>query len=600
MGNTLMSLLVKLGLDSAELDSGLGTAETKAGASAKKIGGSMVSAGKKMTLGLTLPIIGAGVAAGEFAVDLQESQNAVNVVYGDAAAIIDEYGKTVATTAGLSRAEFNQLGAVTGAFLKNVGFDAAGAAEKTIQLTERASDMASIFNTDVSQALNAIQSGLKGEFNPLEQFGVKLNAAAINARALEMGLADANGELNDSAKATAALALVMEQTEQFAGDFAATSGDLANASKIMKAQFIDTAAALGTQLLPIGLKIVQFISDLVAKFSALTPAQQKTILIIGGIVAAIGPLITIIGGLITAFGAISAFIAGPVGIALGGLILPILAIVAVVALLAAAWKNNWGDIQGKTAVAVAWIKSTVGKFLATIKAWWDQNGAAIKASVSEAWEVVTMIFRSVVFILRSIFNAFKSAFEGDWRAFGGFLREAWTETWELIKRVLKLAWISIKGIVRNLISNVVSFFRNTDWAAVGRSIVIGIGRGLSAMIGWLAGRARAIASAALNAAKGFLGIHSPSAAFGELGKFSAIGFGEAFEKTMKGFQPSMAVAMIGPDLSDVNVPASRIPASVGDPQAGGTSKTVQIETVNINNGMDLQEFEARIRRVLGG
>ena len=598
MGNTLMSLLVKLGLDSAELDGGLKGAESKGIESAKKIGGSMVSVGKKMSIGVTLPILGAGVAAGKFAMDLQESQNAVNVVYGEASSVIDGYGKTVATTAGLARADFNQLSAVTGAFLKNVGFDAEGAANKTIMLTERASDMASIFNTDVSQALNAIQSGLKGEFNPLESFGVKLNAAAINSRALEMGLADANGELNDSAKATAALALVMEQTEQFAGDFAATSGDLANASKIMKAQFIDTAAALGTQLLPIGLKIVQFISDLVAKFSALSPAQQKTILIIFGIVAAIGPLITIIGGLISAFGAIAAFIAGPVGIALGGLILPILAIVAVIALLAAAWKNNWGDIQGKTAVAVAWIKEKVQGFLDAIRGWWAEHGAAIISRVTAMWNGIKSIIDRVLSIIKTVFSAWKSAFEGDWTAFGEKLRVAWDQAWSLIKDVLSAAWAAIKVIVGNLITNVVSTFKNTDWAAVGRAIVTGIGNGLASMISWLVGKAIAVASAAYEAAKGFLLSDSPSKKFAELGKFSAMGFGLGFEKTMKGIQPTMAVAMIGPDISNQRIPAAGRPAFGADPR--GSKQPIQIGPNYINSGMDMLEFEAKIRSILNG
>ena len=330
---TAATIAARLTLDTKSYDSALKNAAKKTSETALNIGAAMTRAGAAMTAGLTLPIVGAGIAATKMAVDLQESQNAVNVVFGESAEIISQYGDTVAQTAGLSQAEFNQLSAVTGAFLKNVGFDAAEAANETIKLTERASDMASIFNTDVSQALNAIQSGLKGEFNPLEQFGVKLNAAAIEARALAMGLADADGNISDSAKSTAALALVMEQTEQFAGDFAATSGDLANATKIAKAEFTDAAAALGTNLLPIGLKIVEFLSGLIDKFNALTPEQQKNILVVLGIVAAIGPLVTIIGGLITAFGAIIPVVTAIAGVLTFPLIAIILAVVAVVAFL---------------------------------------------------------------------------------------------------------------------------------------------------------------------------------------------------------------------------------------------------------------------------
>ena len=170
--------------------------------------------------------------------------------------------------------------------------------------------MASIFNTDVSQAFGAIQSAIKGEFNPLEQFGVKMNAAMIEAKALEMGLADATGEITDSAKATAALALVMEQTEQYAGDFANTSDGLANSTKIVKADLANLSAQMGTQLLPIALKIVTAFSGVVDKFTAMSPAGQTAVLAFAGILAAAGPVLTIVGQLMVIVPKLSGFISG--------------------------------------------------------------------------------------------------------------------------------------------------------------------------------------------------------------------------------------------------------------------------------------------------
>lgn len=105
--STVATLWVKLGLDSKGYADGLSKAADKT----MKAGATMMKVGAAATAGLTLPIIGAGVAATKMAIDLQESQNAANVVFGEAIGIMDDYGKTVATTAGLSRAEFNQLGA---------------------------------------------------------------------------------------------------------------------------------------------------------------------------------------------------------------------------------------------------------------------------------------------------------------------------------------------------------------------------------------------------------------------------------------------------------------------------------------------------------
>jgi len=514
---SIATIWVKLGLDSKGYSGGLDEATRKTGKAAQQMGKKLTGIGVGLTAGLTAPIVGAGIAAGKMAVDLQESQNAVNVVFGEAADIMDAYGETVATTAGLSRAEFNQLGAVTGAFLKNVGFDTAQAAEETIKLTERASDMASIFNTDVSQALEAIQSGLKGEFNPLEQFGVKLNAAAISARAMEMGLADANGELSDAAKAQAALALVMEQTDQFAGDFANTSDQLANSTKIAKAEFTDAAAALGTELLPIGLEIVRFLRGLIDRFRELSPEQQKTILIVAGVVAAIGPLVTIIGTLTTVVGAVIPVFAAIAGVLIGPVGIAIAAIAAAVAGLYFAWRKNFLGIRD------------------TLNAVWTS--------------------------IKYIFAAFKAAFEGDWYAFGENIRKAWDTMWGLIVDRLSSFGSAIRDGIGHIIDSIKRAFRDVNWGDIGKNIVLGVGNKITEWTGWLRDRAVRAAQAAFDAVKGFLGVGSPSKLFGELGKFSAIGFGQGFENTMAKMQPSMNMAIVGSPSASVG---AAIPSGNGE------------------------------------
>jgi len=516
---TAATIAAKLTLDSKDYDSNLANADKKASdfkSKMSKIGTEMTKIGTGMTAGLTLPIVGAGTAAVKWASDLEESANAVNVVFGDAAGIIKDYSNQSAQMVGMSSADFNQLSAVTGAFLKNVGFDMEGAANETINLGERASDMASIFNTDVSQAMNAIQSGLKGEFNPLEQFGVKMNAAGIEAKALAMGLADAEGNINDNAKAQAALALIYEQTEQFAGDFKNTSDGLANSTKILKADFQNQAAAIGQQLLPIALQLMNTISGLLERFKALTPEQQKTILVVLGIVAALGPLITVIGGVISGVSAMAGVfsaVAGAIGIAVGPLLLIIAAVIAIVVLLALAWKNNWGDIQGKTKAVTEWIKNAINNFVTTIQTWWTAHGEKVVAIATALWDAVKSVFQFAIDIIKGIFDAFKSALEGDWYSFGEKLREVWDKVWAAIKTAVETAWPLIKAAVKKIIDSVISFFKDTDWGEVGSNIIKGIANGLKNAVGFLKDAAAAAAKAALDAAKGFLGIESPSKVF---------------------------------------------------------------------------------------
>ncbi len=183
--------------------------------------------------------------------DLTESMNAVNVVFGDAADTIFRFGEGAASQVGLARSEVNQLAAQTGALLMNFGLTAQEAADETVNLTRRAADLASVFNTDVSSAMVAIQAALRGETEPIRRFAVTLDDASIRAKAVELGLAATTGEVTRQEKALAALRLIYEQTDRVAGDFVNTQDELANQQRILKAETENLQAELGAMFLPL-------------------------------------------------------------------------------------------------------------------------------------------------------------------------------------------------------------------------------------------------------------------------------------------------------------------------------------------------------------
>lgn len=189
--------------------------------------------------------------------DLGESVNAVNVIFGDSAGKILDWGKTASTQAGLSQRAFQQLATPLGAMLKNAGFDMDEVADKTIDLTRRAADMASVFNTDVEDALAAIQAGLRGELDPLEKYGVKLSAATVEQKALAMTGKNTAASLTETEKAAARVALIFEQTNVVAGDFVNTSDQLANKTRIQNARMEELQATIGQKLLPVQMAITE-------------------------------------------------------------------------------------------------------------------------------------------------------------------------------------------------------------------------------------------------------------------------------------------------------------------------------------------------------
>jgi hypothetical protein len=548
---TIATLAIKLIGDIKDYTSAMTEAESKAKATASKIGedlknigGKITSLGKTATVGLTLPIVGLGALAVSAASDLSETQNKVQVVFGNMSDSVLEWSKTSATALGQSQQQALEAAGTYGNLFTALGLGQKPAADMSMSLVQLASDLASFNNADPSDVLQALRSGMSGEVEPLKKFGIAMNEVILKQKAMEMGFGDNIQALTEAQKLQVRYAIIMGQTATAQGDFARTSDGLANSTRIMKAEMTDAAAALGQQLLPYALQAVHFISGLITKFTQLSPGMQKIIVIVLALVAAIGPLLIIIGSVTSAIGSIIT-VAGTLGpllgtigtvitgtvlpalgsmlAALAPIILPILAIIAVVALLYLAWKNNWGGIQEKTAAVWAWLKNAFADGVAFIKSIWQSLQPAIQF---------------VLTFIKTIIAAWQAAFHGDWRRFGELLRVAWDMVWGAIGTIIRNAGQMILNTLRTLATNAINSFRNIDWGSVGKNVVQGIANGITSGVKWIVDAAKRAARAALEAVQGFLGIHSESKVFKyqvgwEMGAGTASGFGESIDKLLK-------------------------------------------------------------------
>lgn len=89
------------------------------------------------------------------------------------------------------------------------------------------------------------------------------------------------------------------------------------------------------------------------------------------------------------------------------------------------------------------------------------------------------------------------------------------------------------GKIPSIISQIKNAFTSVDWGSVGLNIIKGIANGLSSAAGAIVNAAKSAASKALESAKDFLGIHSPSRVFrDQVGKMMALGMGIGFEKNI--------------------------------------------------------------------
>lgn len=272
--------------------------------------------------------------------DLNESINAVTVAYGKNADAVLAVGANSAKSFGMSKAAFNEAAVSFSAFAEKIvgpGGDVVGTLEK---ITTRTADFASVMNLDLARAQTLMQAGLAGETEGLRRFGIDVSAASVKTFAYANGIGIVGEELTEAEKIQARYGTILEQTNKFQGDFANTSGDYANASRILSASIIDLKASLGESLLPILTKVIGVIQIGVDWFNNLSAAQKKMIVIIAAVAAG---LLILTGVVLLITAATAAFTA--VNIWWIAVVVGVIAII--VALVAAGvWlANHWDKLK---------------------------------------------------------------------------------------------------------------------------------------------------------------------------------------------------------------------------------------------------------------
>ena len=288
-------------------------------------------------------------------------------------------------------------------------------------------------DTDKAQSLLAVAmdiSAAKGK--PLEAVTAAIAKAQLgNVGALgRLGVAtkDAEGK-------TLSFTDAMKNAKDTYGGAAATAADTtAGKMAILKAKIADLSESIGTQLIPIVEKVVDFIGRWADKFNNLSPAAQKVIVIVGLVLAAIGPLLIILGHIITIaplVGAAFTAMTGPVGIV-------IVAIAAIVAAFVLLWKKcDW--------FRNFWI------------AVWDE----VKVVFEAVWPVIKKVLGWIVEGFTINFRIIKAAVKWFWDWAGPFITEGIKTWWRIIKQVMswivdavRTAWPIIKGVVETNIETI--------------------------------------------------------------------------------------------------------------------------------------------------
>lgn len=264
---------------------------------ANDLGNTLVGLGAKMTVGITAPIALAANEAVQLSSDLAESQNVIEVAFGESSAAIDKWSQGLLDSFGLSELSAKQYAGTFMTLSNSMGVANSSGTEMSKTLTELSSDMASFYNARQDVAANALKGIFTGETESLKQFGVVMTEASLSSFALSEGISTAYKDMTQAEKVMLRYQFVIEALSQAQGDFSGTSDSLANQQRVLTEQLKVLAIELGNELLPIAQDVVGWINQMVKYFSQMTEEEKKAIITIAALAAAMGPLLTATGGI---------------------------------------------------------------------------------------------------------------------------------------------------------------------------------------------------------------------------------------------------------------------------------------------------------------
>lgn len=245
----LERLNVVLGWDGSQVEKGV----KKTRGSFGKLEKSTFSLHK--ALGIMAGATGAAFAASkifDLGAAVDETASKFRTTLGPETQRVTGFLNDFATMAGLSRQEGQDLTSTMAAVAQGMGASRKESADLAISTATLAGDLASFHNAagGSAEVLRDMRSALVGEFEPMKKYGIVLNAAAVQQRALSMTGKESASDLTQLEKATASTTLMFERAGVAVGDLVRTQDSWANMKRRNVARLMNLRDGMANALVP--------------------------------------------------------------------------------------------------------------------------------------------------------------------------------------------------------------------------------------------------------------------------------------------------------------------------------------------------------------
>jgi hypothetical protein len=236
--------------------------------------------------------------------DLERNLIGLDAVFGELSPKMEQFARD-GVEIGLSQSEAAKASTFLGSVLKQAGFEMGDVANQTENLVSLASDLAFTYGYDVSEALSGMTALFRGEYDPIEKFGVAMKQSEVNAVLAANGQDKLAGAARRNAEQVARLALLYQRTQDAQGAFKNGSGSLFVEQQKLQAIFANLQAEVGKALIPALVGVAQALQPLVTTLApainAIFEQFAKIITILAGEISNVSSnlnnMLTLFGGL---------------------------------------------------------------------------------------------------------------------------------------------------------------------------------------------------------------------------------------------------------------------------------------------------------------
>ena len=213
----------------------------------------------------------------DLASDLVETQNVVDVTFGDSAETINRWSKEALNAYGITETKAKQYSSTLGAMLKSMGIADDQVLQMSMDMAGLAADMASFYNLDHDTAFEKIRSGISGETEPLKSLGLNLSVANLNAFALEKGMTKTFDKMSQAEQATLRYQYLLEATKDAQGDFARTGDSYSNEMRKLQTNLDRIKTEFGKGLLGVVTPAISLLNNVLSDKSYQYTTAEKII-----------------------------------------------------------------------------------------------------------------------------------------------------------------------------------------------------------------------------------------------------------------------------------------------------------------------------------